>query len=221
MSWHSTFKAGVPKVPLVGWGNRVKSGRFRIHTTTERLYSFQNQAFTRGFASTKRMRLSFFAITRHIIQRARKCSVQSVELYYQKRHPVLPANLARWKSQKNLRKGFMSVIHWSRVHQEKPEWLLRLEVNGIAHNVVSQPLRKMGLFVVLNVSWAWMSSFSHWLNIIIIDHERSRLSKWLYGARLANNACTRRLGLCAFSSFFRGLRLVPAKWRYLSPPSRR
>ena len=37
----------------------------------------------------------------------------------------------------------------------------------------------------------------------------------------ANNACTRRLGVCAFSSSLRGFELVPSKERYLAPPSRR
>jgi hypothetical protein len=42
-----------------------------------------------------------------------------------------------------------------------------------------------------------------------------------FGVTAANNACTRRLGLCAFSGSFRGLELIPLKSRYLSPPSRR
>ncbi len=36
----------------------------------------------------------------------------------------------------------------------------------------------------------------------------------------ANTACTRRVGVAAFSSSLRGLELVPAKWRYLLPPTR-
>ena len=36
-----------------------------------------------------------------------------------------------------------------------------------------------------------------------------------------NKACTRRLGLCAFSSSLRGLELTPPKWHSLRPPSRR
>ena len=35
-----------------------------------------------------------------------------------------------------------------------------------------------------------------------------------------NTACTRRVGVCAFSSSFRGLRLVPLQWRSLLPPTR-
>ncbi len=34
-----------------------------------------------------------------------------------------------------------------------------------------------------------------------------------------NTACTRRLGVCAFSGSLRSLRLVPSKWRYLVPPT--
>ena len=42
-----------------------------------------------------------------------------------------------------------------------------------------------------------------------------------------NNACTRprtnirvvMVGVCALSSSFRGLELVPSKWRYLVPPT--
>ena len=36
----------------------------------------------------------------------------------------------------------------------------------------------------------------------------------------ANTACTRRVGLAAFSSRLRGLRLVLAKWLSLVPPTR-
>jgi hypothetical protein len=36
----------------------------------------------------------------------------------------------------------------------------------------------------------------------------------------ANTACTRRVGLCAFSGSVRGLKLVPAKWLFLVPPTR-
>jgi len=35
-----------------------------------------------------------------------------------------------------------------------------------------------------------------------------------------NTACTRRVGVAAFSSRLRGLELVPAKWRSLIPPRR-
>ena len=35
----------------------------------------------------------------------------------------------------------------------------------------------------------------------------------------ANTACTRLVGVCAFSSTFRGLKLVPSKWRCLVPPT--
>ena len=41
----------------------------------------------------------------------------------------------------------------------------------------------------------------------------SAMMKW------ANTACTRLVGVCAFSSSFRGLRLVPSKWRCLVPPT--
>jgi hypothetical protein len=34
-----------------------------------------------------------------------------------------------------------------------------------------------------------------------------------------NTACTRLVGLCAFSVTLRGLRLVPSKWRSLVPPT--
>jgi len=34
-----------------------------------------------------------------------------------------------------------------------------------------------------------------------------------------NTACTRRLGLGAFSGSLRGLELVPAKWHCLVPPT--
>jgi hypothetical protein len=34
-----------------------------------------------------------------------------------------------------------------------------------------------------------------------------------------NTACTRLVGVCAFSGSLRGLRLVPSKWRYLVPPT--
>ncbi|MBN2115430.1 MAG: hypothetical protein JW730_02605, partial [Anaerolineales bacterium] len=36
----------------------------------------------------------------------------------------------------------------------------------------------------------------------------------LLAAKLPNTACTRRVGVGAFSGSLRGLRLVPAKWRY-------
>ncbi|HMD81996.1 MAG TPA: hypothetical protein VKE92_11840, partial [Anaerolineales bacterium] len=35
----------------------------------------------------------------------------------------------------------------------------------------------------------------------------------------ANTACTRLVGVCAFLSSLRGLKLVPSKWRYLVPPT--
>jgi len=35
-----------------------------------------------------------------------------------------------------------------------------------------------------------------------------------------NTACTRRVGLCAFSGSLRGLKWVPSKQRYLVPPTR-
>ncbi len=34
-----------------------------------------------------------------------------------------------------------------------------------------------------------------------------------------NTACTRLVGVCAFSGSFRGLELVPVKWRCLVPPT--
>jgi hypothetical protein len=34
-----------------------------------------------------------------------------------------------------------------------------------------------------------------------------------------NTARTRRVGVCAFSNSFLGLKLVPAKWRCLIPPT--
>ena len=34
-----------------------------------------------------------------------------------------------------------------------------------------------------------------------------------------NTACTRLVGVCAFSGSLRGLKLVPSKWRYLVPPT--
>ena len=34
-----------------------------------------------------------------------------------------------------------------------------------------------------------------------------------------NTACTRLVGLAAFSGSFLGLKLVPAKWRYLVSPT--
>jgi len=34
-----------------------------------------------------------------------------------------------------------------------------------------------------------------------------------------NTACTRLVGVCAFSGTLRGLELVPSKWRYLVPPT--
>jgi len=40
------------------------------------------------------------------------------------------------------------------------------------------------------------------------------------GCELPNTACTRRVGVCAFSSRLRGLELVPSKSRYLVPPTR-
>jgi hypothetical protein len=40
-----------------------------------------------------------------------------------------------------------------------------------------------------------------------------------YWQRRANNACTRHVGVCALSRSFRGLKLVPAKRRYLVPPT--
>ncbi|HET8671068.1 MAG TPA: hypothetical protein VFM05_10705, partial [Candidatus Saccharimonadales bacterium] len=35
----------------------------------------------------------------------------------------------------------------------------------------------------------------------------------------ANTACTRLVGVCAFSGSLCGLKLVPSKWRYLVPPT--
>src|SRR6266508_1184249 len=35
---------------------------------------------------------------------------------------------------------------------------------------------------------------------------------------LPNTACTRLVGVGAFSSSLRGLELIPSKWRYLVPP---
>lgn len=35
-----------------------------------------------------------------------------------------------------------------------------------------------------------------------------------------NTPCTRRAGVCAFSGSLRGWKLVPAKWRFLVPPTR-
>ena len=35
-----------------------------------------------------------------------------------------------------------------------------------------------------------------------------------------NTACTRLVGVCAFSGTLRGLKLVPSKWRCLVPPRR-
>jgi hypothetical protein len=40
-----------------------------------------------------------------------------------------------------------------------------------------------------------------------------------YGQKRANNACTRQVGLCAFSSSLRGLKLIQSKWRCLIPPT--
>jgi len=34
-----------------------------------------------------------------------------------------------------------------------------------------------------------------------------------------NKACTRLVGVCAFSSSFLGSKLVPAKWHCLVPPT--
>jgi hypothetical protein len=35
----------------------------------------------------------------------------------------------------------------------------------------------------------------------------------------ANTACTRLVGVCAFSGSLRGLELTPLKWRFLVPPT--
>jgi hypothetical protein len=37
--------------------------------------------------------------------------------------------------------------------------------------------------------------------------------------KVPNKACTRLVGVCAFSSGFRGLELVASNWRYLVPPT--
>ena len=47
----------------------------------------------------------------------------------------------------------------------------------------------------------------------------SHRAAWFGYHLLANNACTRLLGVAAFSDSFRGLELVPVKWRYLVPPT--
>lgn len=39
------------------------------------------------------------------------------------------------------------------------------------------------------------------------------------GCELPNTACTRLVGLCAFSGSLGGLKLVPLKWRSLIPPT--
>ncbi len=50
----------------------------------------------------------------------------------------------------------------------------------------------------------------------------SRASVRVWRSKSApNTACTRRVGVCAFSGSFRGSRLVPANWRPLVPPTRR
>ena len=41
----------------------------------------------------------------------------------------------------------------------------------------------------------------------------------LRSVRLPNTACTRLVGVAAFSSRFLGLKLVPSKWRGLVPPT--
>jgi len=42
-----------------------------------------------------------------------------------------------------------------------------------------------------------------------------------FQSSLPNTACTRLVGVCAFSGIFCGLSLVPAKSRYLVPPTSR
>jgi len=59
--------------------------------------------------------------------------------------------------------------------------------------------------------------------IDLLEHSAREKVSWL-----PNNACTRSpaksagamvVGVCAFSSSWRGLELVPAKWRCLVPPT--
>jgi hypothetical protein len=44
-------------------------------------------------------------------------------------------------------------------------------------------------------------------------------AKTRIGQTAPNTACTRLVGVCAFSGSSRGLRLVPAKWHPLVPPT--
>jgi len=44
-------------------------------------------------------------------------------------------------------------------------------------------------------------------------------SKCEFQSTPPNTACTRLVGVCAFSGSLRGLELIPAKWRYLVPPT--
>src|SRR5688500_4917432 len=48
---------------------------------------------------------------------------------------------------------------------------------------------------------------------------KSRGYEELSAKTAANKACTRLVGVAAFSGSFRGSRLIPSKWRYLVPPT--
>jgi hypothetical protein len=49
---------------------------------------------------------------------------------------------------------------------------------------------------------------------------QSEICESFYGKKPPNTACTRRVGVAAFSGSLRSLKLVPAKWRSLVPPTR-
>jgi uncharacterized membrane protein YgdD (TMEM256/DUF423 family) len=42
-----------------------------------------------------------------------------------------------------------------------------------------------------------------------------------YSVSAPNKACTRLVGVCAFSGTLRGFKLIPSKWRCLVPPTRK
>ena len=55
--------------------------------------------------------------------------------------------------------------------------------------------------------------------LLIIDRAIWFKSRFRMNETPANTACTRLVGVAAFSGSLRGLKLVPSKWRCLVPPT--
>jgi len=68
---------------------------------------------------------------------------------------------------------------------------------------------------------------NHYLPGYSVQNERSYIKRCMKPQKVErstkeqpNTACTRRVGVCAFSGSLRGLKLVPSKRRSLVPPTR-